>query len=54
VLTLGELAKDIARLTAGAKRTRLQSWLDQDLTARFWGRILPVDDAVAMCWGELQ
>lgn len=54
VLTLGELAKGVARLAAGAKRNRLQAWLHRDLTERFAGRILPVDQTVATCWGELQ
>lgn len=54
VLTMGELAKGIARLSAGAKRARLQAWLDRDLAERFSGRILPVDQAVALRWGELQ
>ncbi len=54
VLSFGELTKGIARLPAGAKRTRLQVWLEQDLTQRFSGRVLPIDQAVAARWGELQ
>lgn len=53
-LTLGELAKGIARLPAGAKRNRLQNWLDRDLSERFSGRVLPIDQAAALRWGELQ
>lgn len=54
VLSLGELAKGIARLPAGAKRNRLQNWLDRDLSERFSGRVLPIDQATALRWGELQ
>jgi len=54
VLTLGEIAKGIARLPASAKRTRLQGWLDRDLSERFSGRILPIDQNVALRWAELQ
>lgn len=54
VLSLGELTKGIARLPAGAKKTRLQAWLEQDLAQRFSGRVLPIDQAVAARWGELQ
>lgn len=54
VLTLGELGKGISRLPAGAKRSRLQAWLERDLVKRFSGRILSVDAAVAARWGEIQ
>lgn len=51
VLTLGELRKGIDRLPDGAKRTRLEIWLDSDLRIRFTGRWLPVDEEVAERWG---
>ncbi len=51
VLTLGELRKGIDRLPEGAKRTRLEIWLDSDLRIRFAGRWLPVDEEVAERWG---
>lgn len=53
VLTLGELRKGIDRLPEGAKRTRLEIWLDSDLRIRFAGRWLPVDEEVAERWGLL-
>ena len=53
VLTLGEIRKGLAALPQGTRRTRLEIWLDVDLKARFHGRILPVDDAVADRWGLL-
>jgi predicted nucleic acid-binding protein len=53
VLTLGEIRKGLAALPQGRPRTRLETWLEVDLRARFSGRILPVDAAVADRWGLL-
>jgi toxin FitB len=53
VLTLGEIRKGIMELRAGSRLARLESWLETDLRARFAGRILPVDEAVADRWGTL-
>jgi hypothetical protein len=52
VVTLGELEKGIARLPASARRRRIERWVRQDLAARFEGRILDVDRAVAERWGR--
>ncbi len=38
-------------LRVGSRRTRLESWLEARLRTRFWGRIIPVDEAVADRWG---
>ena len=54
VLTLGELEKGITKLQASQRKDDLREWLQHDLTARFEGRILPVDFAVAVAWGTLQ
>ena len=54
VLTLGELEKGITKLQASQRKDDLREWLEHDLTARFEGRILPVDFAVAAAWGTLQ
>ncbi len=53
VLTLGEIRKGIAVLPEPARRVRLETWLDSDLTLRFEGRILPIDRAVADRWGRI-
>ena len=53
VLTLGEIRKGLAGLPQGKRRTRLEAWLDVELRARFAGRILPIDAAVADRWGLL-
>ena len=53
VVTLAELRYGIARMAAGPRRARLETWLSEELPLRFEGRVLPVDDAVAHGWGEL-
>jgi predicted nucleic acid-binding protein len=53
VLTLGEIRKGLAELAQGKRRTRLETWLDVALGARFSGRILPIDAPVADRWGVL-
>lgn len=53
VLTIGELEKGIARLSASPRRNRLQSWVRRDLAARFGERLLPVDVRTAARWGAL-
>lgn len=53
VLTLGEIRKGVAGLPQSKRRTHLESWLELDLQARFSGRILPFDAAIADRWGLL-
>jgi predicted nucleic acid-binding protein len=53
VLTLGEIRKGVAALTQSKRRTLLESWLEVELHARFAGRILSIDAAVADRWGAL-
>lgn len=53
VLTLGEIRKGLAQLSQSKRRTRLETWLDVELRARFAGRLLPVDEEVANRWGLL-
>lgn len=52
VLTLGELQKGIRLLDEGRRKHELETWLD-GLARQFADRILPIDDQVAMIWGEL-
>lgn len=54
VLTIGELQKGISKLTDGVRKERLQTWVEQDLTGRFEGRILDLDLDTALAWGKLQ
>jgi len=53
VLTLGEIRKGIECVADAKRRAALVDWLEIELPARFAGRILPVDVAVADCWGRL-
>ena len=47
VLTMGEIRKGLAALPQGKRRSRLETWLEVELQARFSGRILSIDAAVA-------
>jgi len=53
VLTLGEIRKGVAGLPQGKRRAHLETWLEVELQARFSGRIVPVDAAIADRWGLL-
>jgi predicted nucleic acid-binding protein len=53
VLTLGEIEKGVSLMAPGPRKSALRQWLAHDLPGRFRGRILPVDEAVASAWGEL-
>ena len=51
VLTVGQIRKGFAGLAQGKQRTHLETWLQTELQARFAGRILPIDAAIADRWG---
>lgn len=53
VLSLGEIEKGAARLQDPQRAERIRSWARQDLALRFSGRILPVNQDVALRWGTL-
>ncbi len=53
VVTIGELAKGIAKLPVSEKRSELERWLRHDLQDRFQHRILPIDRQVADACGVL-
>jgi toxin FitB len=53
VLTLGEIRKGVAALAQSKRRRRLELWLELDLPARFSGRVLSIDAAIADRWGSL-
>jgi predicted nucleic acid-binding protein len=53
VLTLGVIRKGVGALSQGKRRTRLEAWLEVDLQARFAGRIVPIDGAIADRWGSI-
>ncbi len=53
VVTLAELQHGVDRLGAGARRKRLEVWLDEELRQRFEGRIVSVNEDIAKSWGKL-
>ncbi|MFY9590199.1 type II toxin-antitoxin system VapC family toxin [Rickettsia endosymbiont of Halotydeus destructor] len=54
VLTIGEIRKGISKTIEVKKKEKIRMWLEQDLTAWFADRILPIDPQVANKWGMLQ
>jgi|HubBroStandDraft_6_1064221.scaffolds.fasta_scaffold68196_2 predicted nucleic acid-binding protein len=52
VLTLGEIEKGILLLDEGKRRREIKQWFENDLQARFAGRILAIDSGVASMWAR--
>ncbi|MGH7717767.1 MAG: type II toxin-antitoxin system VapC family toxin [Gemmatimonadaceae bacterium] len=52
-ITIGEIAKGIHAMPAGRRRDALDTWVREELTRQFLGRVLPVDERVAHEWGRL-
>jgi predicted nucleic acid-binding protein len=52
VLTLGEIRKGVEGLPPGARKARIQAWLE-DLRGRFDDRILEIDARVSDVWGRM-
>ncbi len=52
-ITIGELEKGVSRLPESKKKSTVSEWVRHAVTNRFGNRILPIDAAVAACWGEL-
>ena len=53
-LTLGEIIKGARKLPAGARRMRFETFAQLELPTMFAGRILAIDDQVALRWGILR
>lgn len=53
VLTLGEIKRGIEKLNIGQKKHKLVNWLQSDLTEWFNGKILSIDENVALKWGKI-
>nr|AGC72835.1 plasmid stability protein [uncultured bacterium A1Q1_fos_1246] len=52
-ITIGELKKGIEKLPASQRKELLREWLTEELLIRFAGRILSIDTAVMLTWGQL-
>jgi predicted nucleic acid-binding protein len=48
------LQKGISKLSDKDRAERLQTWIDQDLSSRFEGRILSLDMDILVTWGIIQ
>jgi len=53
VITIGEVIKGVEKLPDSRRKTELRDWLQDDLLARFQGKILPLDTDVIVEWGML-
>jgi toxin FitB len=51
VVTVGEVAKGIAKLPPSRKKEQLQEWFDQSLLPRFGDNLVSIDTAVMLRWG---
>lgn len=52
-LTFGEIKKGVNLAQDPQQKKKLQMWLEDFVIPRFWSRIIPIDGAVAIAWGEL-
>jgi predicted nucleic acid-binding protein len=53
VVSIAEIRRGVSLMDEGRKREALAEWLAQDLPRRFEQRVLPVDEPVALAWGDL-
>ena len=53
VISLAELRHGVERMAVGARRSRLEQWLRDELPLRFEGRILAIDASIAEAWGRI-
>jgi tRNA(fMet)-specific endonuclease VapC len=53
VITIGEIAKGICKLTQSKRKESLTTWLNETLPNRFEHRILTLDVSTMVLWGNL-
>ncbi|MBB2837905.1 UNVERIFIED_ORG: hypothetical protein GGE64_001645 [Rhizobium etli] len=53
IVSVAEIRRGVALMDSGRKRDALAEWLARDLPQRFEGRIIPMDEPVALAWGDL-
>ncbi len=54
VLTFGEIQKGIEKALDEKRKYKLTMWLEEDLKRRFNGKIIFIDQNVALKWGKIQ
>jgi predicted nucleic acid-binding protein len=52
-ITIGEIKRGIEKLPDSSRKSALEDWLEDDLLIRFRDRILSIDAAVMLVWGQL-
>jgi len=52
-VSIAEIKRGIALLSNGKKQNQLTQWLQQELLTRFDKRIIPIDERIALVWGDL-
>jgi toxin FitB len=53
VVTITELRYGVERLAPSTRRKQLMEWLERDLSLRFEGRIISIDDRIADLCGKI-
>ncbi|MET3928112.1 type II toxin-antitoxin system VapC family toxin [Devosia sp. 2618] len=53
VISIAEIARGVALMDGGKRKSELAHWLEHELPARFAGRVIPVDVPAALTWGRL-
>ena len=53
VITIGEIAKGTSKLAPSRRKDNLTNWLNQTLPNRFGERILGIDTATMLLWGDM-
>src|SRR5258708_38005655 len=53
VMPLAELRYGAERLAPGARKSRLETWLREELPLRFEGRLLNIETPIANAWGRI-
>lgn len=53
VMSIAEIRRGVSLMDDGRKRDALALWLSHDLPQRFERRVIPVDEPIALAWGDL-
>ncbi|XKM43290.1 type II toxin-antitoxin system VapC family toxin (plasmid) [Rhizobium ruizarguesonis] len=53
VVSIAEIRRGVALMESGRKRDALAEWLARDLPQRFEQRVIPVDQPIAIAWGDV-